>query len=268
MDWIPAISTSALLTLILWLSRNLIINRLSKSVQHEFDEKLEVIRADLRAKEVEITTLRSSAISALANSQISLDKRKLEAVDQLWSAVTGLTPAKTLSLSMSVINLETVGSRVEKEPKLREFVQLIGGDFDVKKLDLGGAAKARPFVSPIAWGTYSAIHAVVMHAVAHWSMLKAGINTHGMIKKEVINNLVKAALPGRAEYIDQLEASGYYSLIDELELKLLTDFQDMLSGKDTDAASLKRASAIMKLSAELVDSTKTEKADNEGGISA
>jgi len=45
--WIPSISTTALLGLALWLSRSVILTRLSKSVQHEFDEKIERIRAEL-----------------------------------------------------------------------------------------------------------------------------------------------------------------------------------------------------------------------------
>ena len=50
-EWFPSISTSAILALALWLSRNLIATRLTKSVQHEFDTKLEALRAEHRIKE-------------------------------------------------------------------------------------------------------------------------------------------------------------------------------------------------------------------------
>ena len=91
LDWVPAISTTALLGFALWLLRSVISTRLAKSVQHEFDSKLEALRtnfrkneesfkADLRAKETQIEALRSGAMAGLANRQAALDKRRIEAV--------------------------------------------------------------------------------------------------------------------------------------------------------------------------------------------
>lgn len=48
MDWFPAISTTSLLVIALWLGRNLLITRLTNSVRHEYDEKLETIKAILK----------------------------------------------------------------------------------------------------------------------------------------------------------------------------------------------------------------------------
>jgi hypothetical protein len=79
-NWIPAVSTTSLLALALWLMRSLIVTRLKRSVQHEFDTKLEILRtelrnseelfkAELRAKDAQIELLRSGAISGLASRQ-------------------------------------------------------------------------------------------------------------------------------------------------------------------------------------------------------
>src|SRR5437867_6915410 len=122
MNWIPAVSTTTLLAIALWLCRNLIVTRLAKSVEHEFNEKLEKLkagfrvseerlRADIRAKEAEIATLRSGALLASASRQAAADKRRLEAVDQLWSATTALGPARVISFFMSAINFEEAAKR-------------------------------------------------------------------------------------------------------------------------------------------------------------
>jgi hypothetical protein len=116
-DWIPAVSTTSLLAGALWLMRSLIITRLTQSVQHEFNEKLEILRTDLRkneelfkaelrAKDAQIELLRSGAISGLASRQAALDRRRIEAVDQIWSAVVALAPAKTASAWMAPINFD------------------------------------------------------------------------------------------------------------------------------------------------------------------
>lgn len=80
-DWLlSTVSTAALLGLVAFLARNLILTRLKASVQHEFDRKLETLRADLhkseesfkadlRAKETQIEVLRSGALSGLVSSK-------------------------------------------------------------------------------------------------------------------------------------------------------------------------------------------------------
>jgi len=80
-DWLlSTVSTAALLGLVAFLARNLILTRLKASVQHEFDRKLETLgadlhkseesfKADLRAKETQIEVLRSGALSGLVSSK-------------------------------------------------------------------------------------------------------------------------------------------------------------------------------------------------------
>jgi len=48
---LPALTTTALFAGALWLGREMISTRLTRSVQQEFDKKIESVRADLRASE-------------------------------------------------------------------------------------------------------------------------------------------------------------------------------------------------------------------------
>lgn len=78
LPWLPAITTTSLFAAALWFSRQLVVTRLAKSIEHEFDQKIESLRADfcaaeerlkaeLRKKETEMAVLRSGALSALAS---------------------------------------------------------------------------------------------------------------------------------------------------------------------------------------------------------
>ena len=140
-EWLPSITSTAILGIVLWLCRNLIATRLTKSVQHEFNTKLESLRselrdkeellkADLRSKEAEISVLRGGAITAMASRQVALDKRLLEAIDQLWSAVTALGPAKTISSMMSVVNFDIAAEEAVHNVKLREMFTTMGSGFE------------------------------------------------------------------------------------------------------------------------------------------
>jgi hypothetical protein len=83
--WLPSLTTAGVVSAIAWLSREWIAARLTKSIQHEFDRKLESLRAELREseeklkariheKEGEIAALRSGALSALASRHAELER--------------------------------------------------------------------------------------------------------------------------------------------------------------------------------------------------
>lgn len=255
--WLPALTTTGLLAGALWLGRQLISTRLTKSVEHEFNKKIESVRADMRAseerlkaqlreKEAEISALRSGALSALASRQAALDKRRLEAVDQVWSSFNALAPARSLAASMSVVKFESAAKLAEHDPKVRQFFEMIGAGFDVKALDLSDAAKARPFLTPLVWAIFSAIHAVTMHSVMRWHILKGGIGTTDFVDNKAIEKLVVAALPHYADYLEKNGPSVYYYVLEALEARLLVEIQNMLSGVESDKASIEQAAEIVR----------------------
>ena len=257
LDWVPAISTTALLGFVLWLLRSFISNWLAKSVQHEFDKKLETLRtnlrkseesfkADLRSKETQITDLRGAAMSGLANRQVALYKRRIEAVDQLWSAFTSLGPLKGASALMAVVKFEASAQEAAKNPKMREMFESIGKPFDLRKMQKSDASKARPFVSQIAWAFFSAYQAILLFAVLKIHMLKAGIDLPEGLDTEFVTKMIQVALPHQTEYIKKYGSSAFHYLLDELESRLLEELQKILQGVESDQASIEQAAAILK----------------------
>lgn len=255
LSWLPSLTTTGLLAFALWLGRNLIATRLTASVEHEFNSKLESLRADLRAKETEIAALRGGAMSALESRQIALDKRRLEAVDQLWSAVTALGPAKGISSFMVIMKFEAAAEEAAKNPNFRKIFEALGAGLDPAKMDFSQSAKARPFVSPMAWALFSAYQAIAVQAIVKLQIVKSGVGAD-MLDKQAATKLVKAALPHQAEYVDKYGDTGFHYLLEELEGRLLDEMQNMLKGVEADKASLDQAAEILKRSNELSESTR------------
>jgi hypothetical protein len=267
-NWLPSITTTSLLALALWLGRKLIETRLTKSIEHEFNTKLETVRAefrakeellkaDLRSKETEIAALRGGAMTAMASRQMALDKRRLEAVDQLWSTVTALGSTKIISAFMAPVKFDVAAEEAMKNPKVREMFEFLstGLRFDPNKIDYSGSAKARPFVSPMAWALFVAYQAIAAQAVLKLEILKSGLGKK-LLDMDAIAKLVKAALPHYTEYIDKFGDAGYHYLLEELEGRLLDEMQKMLAGVETDKASIEQAGEILRLSNNLIDSAK------------
>ena len=256
-SWFPALTSTGLFAAALWLARETISARLTRSIQHEFDRKIESVRSDFRAveerlkaqlreKEAEISALRSGALSALASRQASLDKRRLEAVDQLWAAFNSLAPARGLAATMSVIKFDAAAEAAERDSKARQFFESIGSGFDQSKIDQISADRARPFLSPMSWAVFTAYRAVTMHSVMRWHVLKGGLGTNDYTDRKAIEKLVVVALPHYKEYLEKHGPEVYYYVLEGLEARLLSELQTVLTGTDLDKTSLGQAAEIIR----------------------
>lgn len=255
--WFPAITTTGFLAFALWLGRKVIAERLASSIQFEFEEKLEAVRsefrhaeerlkAELREKEAEIGALRSGALTALASRQAALDKRRLEAVEQVWDAYTALAPARHISAYMAVVKFESALKEVQRNPRGRQVFDAIGAGFDTQNVDLSGASKARPFLSPMAWAVFVASQAVAMHAVFRLQVLRGGLAIGDVADHDRIKRLILTVLPHYEEYLEKVGPSGYHYCLEVLESRLLEEINTMLGGSDTDKAGIEQAAEIVR----------------------
>jgi len=258
LDWvISTFSTTGLITLLAWLFRQIILTRLKASVQHEFDEKLETLRADLRkseesfkadlrAKETEIDALRSGALSGLASRQAALDKRRLEAVDQLWASTIALGPFKMATSLMAGVQFDKALELAAQHQNVRDFFGTLGASFDPLKFTTADAQKARPFVSEISWALFAAYHAIIGHAVVQLQMLKLGLKSADLLDTKIVTKLVTAALPQHTAYLEKYGPNGYYYMIEPLEAELLQELRRMMRGEESDKATVEQAKRIME----------------------
>jgi hypothetical protein len=259
-------STSMLIGAGIYLARNLIATRLTKSVQHEFDTKLsdvnsrlriseESFKADLVRKQVEIQALQNSAIQGRINRVIALDKRRLEAVDQMWGAVHHLGFAKGIAGYMAVLKWDKISDEVARNPRAREIFSALKVDANKANEPVKLAQQARPFITPVAWAYYAAYQAILMHAVALVKILELGLDAQKFMDSKSLVSLIKTALPHCSEYIDQHGPSAAYYLLDQLENRLLEELRNMLDGAAMDLAEVGRADQILREASRVNQST-------------
>ena len=266
-EWIPSITTTSLFSVVIFLSRNLIITRLKNAVKHDYDKKIEAVkstlkqseekfRADLRRKELEITALRESALSGVVNKQEELYKKQVTSVEQIWDGVISLDKAKTISAMMATMKYEVILKESTIDPRIQEFAEMIGGDFRIQDINIKGALLARPFITPLAWAYFSAYKSIITQAAMRWHILKTGIGKDFSDTKHM-TNLVKAVLPHQTDYIDKHGPESFHFLLDEIEQMLLTELKNILKGLESDKESIERAAQILEESEKVMKETNT-----------
>ena len=257
---LASFSTAMLIGLLVWLARNLITTRLVASVKHEFDEKLEAVqanfrlaeerlRADLRGKDAEIASLRAGALAALANRQSAIDKRRLEAIDQLWAGVTRMARAKAATFFVGILKFEEASRKAAEDPKFRKVFEAI--PTDMGHIEQREEVMARPFVSPMAWALFSAYSAIIVSAVLKLKLLSSGAASPEVFDESALLKIVEAALPHRAEWLRETKGSGIHHLLTELEDRLIEEFRAMMAGREADLATVQNSAAIVRAADEL-----------------
>jgi hypothetical protein len=239
--------------------RTALVKYVSGFVQHQFDQRLEKLRHNLRSSEERFSSylrtneqrlksLTDTALSLRSTRQVALDGRRLMAVEKLWAAKIATDRFRVIAHMVSLLKMEEVLKLAKQgDPRVQQFgtaiSQTIGGDL-TNKIEKVSALSEQPFLSNQVWQLFSAYQGVIMYAVLVVQALSSGVADY--IKKEdTLKPLMLLSVPEYAGYIEQFGISGYYHLLDILEQKLLISISEMLDGKATDDLALKQSAAII-----------------------
>ncbi|QKK16292.1 hypothetical protein [Rhizobium indicum] len=261
-DWIPALTSSGFVALISFIWGTYYKAAIEKGVQHRLDLKLEEVRSQFRqeeekykqalgAQDAKISALRSGALAGLANRSMSLDKRRLEAIETLWAGISDYGPFKIVAQMTKALKLDALIDAAElgkpDSEKIRQFADVI---WTMYKLDDYQAAKQvtreRPFVSPLAWAIYSAHAIAVSSPIAGLAATRTGVGMQILSDPKPLLDSVKAVLPGYTQFIDDHGAGSFPYLIEPLENALLDELRKNLDGAEGDEQTLQKAAAILK----------------------
>jgi len=256
-DWIAWLSVALWIAsgVAIFAGRHWLIARVQRGVQHSFDQKIEQLRSDLRknevefkaslnAKEAEIATLRSQVFSGVAKRNELLNKRRFEAVDNTWAAMKGLASYRLVSEMFLRVNLKEVEAD-SQNPNLKAFFTRIAAMAPKDVPPNISAHSEQLYLSPLAWSYFSAYQSTVL---LHFSMIKAlelGLaDVRKLVNLDRIREILKAALPKDATWIDECEPTDFALLLGDLEKALMAELKNILDGKAEDEADIDRANRI------------------------
>lgn len=243
-----------LLSGLAWLLRQAIQTRLKAAVEHEFGIKIATFQSELRQREEQfkdelrgkaavMQALQSGALAGQANRQGAADKRRLEAIDQLWAGVIALRPARITPPIWKKFDYKKCLVAAAKNKVFREAFAALGTAGEAAIMQSRGD-EARPHVTGLAWAYYEAYRSILSFYVARLMLLQKGID-QDFTDHESVKKVVSTALPHMADTISKGGVDFLFIYLDELLDRLLAEFGVMLAGKETDAESVKRASEIL-----------------------
>lgn len=246
------------LPVVIYVLKTWITKTVESSVQLRSDTRLENLRgeiraseermrSDLRSKESQIDGIRTSVLSSRGDRILYIQKRRLEAVDNIWISVTKLSRLKLPAMMLSMMKIEAMTNAAGKNNQLRSFLESIAGDDILAKLGDAAADRERPFLSELSWALYSAYSSIIGYGIGQVKLMSIGIDkVSEAFDTDKVRGVLKSALPDRAEFIDQHGLAAAFHLLDELENKLLKQLKSDLDAPTSDNENVAKSAEIMK----------------------
>lgn len=256
-QWIFEVLASAgaaatLLAAVAFLLRHLLVERLRRSVAHEYDARLETLRLDhtkvleeVREARAERESLRTLAISLVTSAQAAVAERKVQAIDVLWQAFNDIrksTPATIFVVDMLGYNQQNFGSALKAEMTKTNFLDAIRPFL----LATEKVAKVRPFLGEECYALYHATQSLLGRATSTTlSSFRAG-ELKCWYEEEDTKRLLSSVLSeGEISTFGTLRSERLYWLVRHLESRLVQAIRQEISAGFAAQDVVHRAHAIL-----------------------
>lgn len=253
---------AALLGTCVWMGRIWLKQSIDRSVTAKFDRQLEQLKSELRVREAKTEALQNYVLSGRAGRQSLIDKRRIEALERLWRATLELGVFKSAAVNISILKVDALEKALAKNPSLRTAIEVFrGGDHTEQLKDLSGGVE-RLFVPERCWALYSALKSLLVFCyMKMWAVTQGLPDSEKLFDSSKVEEMVKAALPQYATFVEKHGLNGMVQLIDPLQEALLDSLKQALSGADLDDADIEQSKRVIALAHE-VDSISSD----EGGL--
>jgi len=124
--------------ILIWLTRTWLSERIKNSIKHEYDQKLEVYKAVLKAEhDIAIERLRADLNILASKRQIQFSRLHKDAVDAITETYDSLQRlSNSVSNYISSLELPEDGTKAERRDKVNEALKSFYKYFNSKKIFL------------------------------------------------------------------------------------------------------------------------------------
>jgi hypothetical protein len=234
----------AALSVAVLFARNYVREWIVGTVRHDFERKLETLRADFRSKEEHTKATREGPLSSAAAAQAIIMERRLKAVDELWVAVNDWHAFRINATVVGMLNFEVASQQVATQPGLQKMMKSF--EVSLEKLQkVNKADAAQPYLSDILWALYLAYMSIFFSAILKANALATGLDARPFLDEKRLNEMLIQALPDWKQFIIDHGHKAPHLLIDTLRQRMLQEVRRIISGREDDNESVARAAAIV-----------------------
>lgn len=249
-----AVPPTFLVLAIGWFCRTWISERLKASVKHEYDDRLEQLRAELQSQgNTNLALLKSEidrqadklriASSSFTEVQKATIPKRIEAIELLWLAVLEsrrLMPSAIVTTDV-LTKSELLG--VYSGPLGAELREV---EFGIVSKFFAGIEGHRPFLGEVIWAQYAGLHGILARIIYLFREGRRAPEKLIWYEDDNIRRMIRALLgDSLAEQFKALSHSRIQWLNGQFDRQLLRTLEQLLSGQEFGEAALRHAESTL-----------------------
>jgi hypothetical protein len=243
-----SVIAAALVAVAVYLGRNLVEARLTRSIQYEFDQKFAKLKAQLEADSARLESVRSTALSALLSQRSALSAKRIEAAQTLWNGVIECRKGAAVAMCVELINIDKLIPELNKS-NVKAFLAALGsGEVMTPEYltKLQSFSAQRPFVSPAAWALYAVHSTVIVLHITKLKMLQLGEDPKQFVTGTWVSLVAKVLPPDETTKIGTNQEHGLQWALGRIEEMLVEEIRRSLGESTAGKDSLIDAEAIIR----------------------
>ncbi|HID3081128.1 TPA: hypothetical protein ACXGIH_004295 [Klebsiella pneumoniae] len=236
--WIVSTITSAgFLAAIAFLMRDTLTRFFTKSIEHQFEKKIEKFRSEIRAEEKELDQIRALIVSARRDRDSGLQAKRFEAAEKLLESRKFLLQFYGLVDIVKIINFDELLKNHDKN-KVKEFVDSLIKPYDIdnKLVEYKEYDHSLPklYLSERVVAFFEVYKQIVMHAVTIMKLISVGAyKNYNDLKSESLVKAIQELDPSTKVAFDKYGDMHAFSYINYFYDGVMNELRNDLFGSDT-----------------------------------
>lgn len=260
--WVIGVITSTgFLVSVAYLMRETLSKFLTKSVEHKFEKKLEVFKADIRDSEKELEQIRTFIVSARRERDSILQSKRFESAEALLHLRQKLSQFSMLVEYLKIIKIDEV-IKSSNEQKVIEFINTLIKPFNIDEnlKVLGEIDRTLPrlYLSERSIKVFDAYESIIMHSVSVMKILSISLEPGKYVKTDpLVKIIIELVPPSKAGfeqfgegYVFQWATHFYNETLQELRNELFgtANINNDTDSAETSALDVRRAQINLRQS--------------------
>lgn len=253
-DWLVLIAGSgafgsAAAATVLWLFKDMISVRLTRSVGHEFDTRLASLNSQLARKQTQEAAMLSTALGAVTAGQGTLQNARVRASKRLWAAMLRIRGCSTVAARLDILTADELRDAGQKHRAYLDRTVAsdpLVADFTSELEKHEAVEEVRPLVSDLAWAYFFAYRAFTFRLIYLVQQYEKKGQFTSPFEDSGLNQIMRSVLSAQEiESANKLVAWRLHTVIGVIEYKLLSELRESMAGKHASEEALKHAHSIL-----------------------
>jgi hypothetical protein len=246
---LTSLSTTSLIAIALWISRTVLIERITRSINHEYDKKLHIFNSNVDSKYNQLSIVQSALLQNYTNISSNIFERKIAAIESIWQYMMKMQSIPSPSFVICDIVLDAEYSKLHLNQSIMDALSDLKYDSSMQIVQAGNtiAENARLLSGEYLYAIFFAYRALHGRLIEVFLKMKELNSFSPWITDKGIHSIALQVLDEEKWIkIKSMQTNRFLLLRREFENTFIRHAENVISGKASTNEGLQHGLSIIE----------------------